>query len=94
MGLRLPLQTGFAFLNERTLEPDTERWELSATKALDYFLDAANNCSNSHAQFNELPKICKLFNAEKLDKLTSLRAEPRKSGNRRCSSYTKSTGIW
>ncbi len=80
MGLRLPLQAGFAFLNDRNLEPDIERWELSPTKALDYFLDAANSCSNTRTQFEELQKHATLC-AEKLDKVTALRAQPRTPGN-------------
>ncbi len=80
MGLRLPLQAGFAFLNDKNLEPDIERWELSPTKALDYFLDAANSCSNTRAQFEELQKHATLC-AEKLDKVTLLRAQPRTPGN-------------
>ncbi|PZM77151.1 MAG: hypothetical protein DKT66_28340 [Candidatus Melainabacteria bacterium] len=80
MGLRLPLQSGFAFLNDRNLESDIERWELSPTKALDYFLDAANSCSNTRAQFEELQKHATLC-AEKLDKVTALRAQPRTPGN-------------
>lgn len=80
MGLRLPLQQGFAFLNEKTLEPDTERWELSATKALDYFLDATNSCSNTRLQFQQLQKYA-AHCAEKLDKITALRAQVRTPSN-------------
>ncbi len=79
MGLRLPLQHDFAFLNDKSLEPTTERWELSATKALDYFLDAVNTCSNTRAQFLELQKYSAAC-AEKIDKLTALRAEVRTPG--------------
>lgn len=80
MGLRLPLQSGFAFLNDKNLEPDIERWELSPTKALDYFLDAANSCSNTRKQYDEFLKHA-AFCVEKLDKITALRSQPRTPGN-------------
>lgn len=39
MGLRLPLQPGWAWLDKKTLDVEYERYELSATKALEFFLD-------------------------------------------------------
>ena len=72
MGLRLPLQPGFAFLNDKNLETDIERWELSPTKAIDYFLDAANSCANSFRQFSALCKYAQQL-AEKQDKIIELR---------------------
>lgn len=74
MGLRLPLQPGFAFLNEKTMEPSIERWELSPTKALDYFLDEISNSSNTFANFRQLQKRAQEC-AQSLEKLTLLRTE-------------------
>ncbi len=73
MGLRLPLQPGFAFLNDRNLDVDIERWELSPTKALDYFLDAVNASCNSYKQFLSLQKYAQNL-ADTQSKLTTLRA--------------------
>jgi hypothetical protein len=53
-GLRLPLQSGFAWLNDKTLEVTNERWELSAEKAVDYFLDDISNCSNTRHDFHRI----------------------------------------
>ncbi len=73
MGLRLPLQPGFAFLHSKNLQVQTERWELSPTKALDYFLDEVNSSSNSYKQFLVLQKHAQEL-ADKQNKLTELRA--------------------
>jgi len=51
MGLRLPLQSGWAWLDKRTLEVDCYREEVSATKALEMFLDVLDADSNSYADF-------------------------------------------
>ncbi len=51
MGLRLPLQSGFAWLDKKTLEIEHEREELSATKALEFFLDVLDSDANSYADF-------------------------------------------
>jgi hypothetical protein len=51
MGLRLPLQAGFAWLDKRTLEVEYEREELSATKALEFFIDCLDSDTNSYADF-------------------------------------------
>lgn len=53
-GLRLPLQPGFAWLDQSTLEVEIERSELSATKALELFVDALNSWSNSRHDFHHL----------------------------------------
>jgi hypothetical protein len=53
-GLRLPLQTGFAWLDKRSLEVDFERAELTATKALELFLDALDSDANSYSDFRKL----------------------------------------
>jgi len=51
MGLRLPMQSGFAWLNKDTLEVEMEREWLSATKALEFFLDVLDSDANSYADF-------------------------------------------
>ncbi len=51
MGLRLPLQSGFAWLDKKTLDVEYEREELSATKALEFFIDCLESDSNSYADY-------------------------------------------
>lgn len=46
MGLRLPLQHGWAWLNKRDLDVEHERYEMTATKALEWFLDLLDSDSN------------------------------------------------
>jgi len=46
MGLRLPLQHGWAWLNKRDLEVEHERYEISGTKALEWFLDLLDSDAN------------------------------------------------
>jgi hypothetical protein len=62
LGLRLPLQPGFAWLDKRDLEVQYERAQLSPTKALEFFLDALDSDANSYSSFRQL----KAFN-EKLE---------------------------
>ncbi|MGH2506738.1 MAG: hypothetical protein ACRDHZ_04895 [Ktedonobacteraceae bacterium] len=54
MGLRLPLQHGWAWLDKKTLEVDYERYEISATKALEFFLDVLESDANSYKDFRQL----------------------------------------
>jgi hypothetical protein len=54
MGLRLPLQTGWAWLDKKTLEVEHERFEMSATKALEFFLDVLESDANSLEDFHKL----------------------------------------
>ncbi len=54
MGLRLPLQPGWAWLNKETLEVEYERSELSSTKALELFVDSLDGDANSYMVFNKL----------------------------------------
>ncbi len=54
LGLRLPLQPGFAWLDKRTLDIDLERHEISATKALELFIDVLEADANSYAAFRQL----------------------------------------
>lgn len=51
MGLRLPLQGGFAWLDKTTLDVDHYREEMSATKALEFFIDCLDSDANSYADF-------------------------------------------
>lgn len=51
LGLRLPLQPGFAWLSKETLEVEHERYELNATKALEFFLDVLDGGANSYEAF-------------------------------------------
>jgi hypothetical protein len=53
-GLRLPLQPGWAWLDKRTLEVDHYREEMSATKALEFFLDCLESDANSFKDFRQL----------------------------------------
>ncbi|MBX9571401.1 MAG: hypothetical protein K2X77_21070 [Candidatus Obscuribacterales bacterium] len=54
LGLRLPLQPGFAWLDKRTLDIDLERHEVSATKALELFIDVLDSDANPYAAFKQL----------------------------------------
>jgi hypothetical protein len=54
MGLRLPLQNGWAWLDKETLEVEYERSELSATKALEFFLDVLDSDANSFKAYRQL----------------------------------------
>ena len=53
LGLRLPLQPGWAWLDRQTLEVEYDRCELSATKALELFLDSLDGDANSYADFRQ-----------------------------------------
>lgn len=54
MGLRLPLQSGFAWLDKATLNVDFYREEMTATKALTYFLDLLDCDANQYKAFRQL----------------------------------------
>jgi hypothetical protein len=54
LGLRLPMQPGFAWLDKKTLEVDYERHELSAPQALELFIDVLDGDANSYAAFRQL----------------------------------------
>lgn len=51
-GLRLPLQPGFAWLNQNTLEVSHERSEGGAQHALDWFVADFNESANSYKDFH------------------------------------------
>ncbi len=89
MGLRLPLQAGFAWLDKRTLDIDHYREEMSATKALEFFIDCVDSDANSYADFLALKaRIAELGaiqtsspQLEKRDNLVPIRAgKPVSSG--------------
>lgn len=54
MGLRLPLQHGFAWLDKATLDVDYYREQMTATKALTYFLDLLDANANNYKTFRLL----------------------------------------
>lgn len=54
MGLRLPLQPGFAWLDKQTLDIEHDRSDLDATTALELFVDLLDGDSNSYAAFRHL----------------------------------------
>lgn len=53
-GLRLPMQPGFAWLDQRTLDIDHDRLECTQTKALTYFLDEVEMRSNTRHNFHRM----------------------------------------
>lgn len=65
MGLRLPLQPGFAWLDKATLEVEYERSDLSATQALELFVDALDGDANSYAAFRNLEMYVQDLKARK-----------------------------
>jgi hypothetical protein len=54
LGLRLPLQPGFAWLDKKTLEVEHERAELNPTQALELFIDVLGGDANPYAAFRQL----------------------------------------
>ena len=65
MGLRLPLQEGWAWLDKRTLDVDYERYELSATKALECFIDCLEADANSFQDFGALKRYAQELDTRK-----------------------------
>lgn len=65
MGLRLPLQDGWAWLDKKTLEVDYERYELSATKALECFIDCLDADTNSFEDFRALKRYAQDLEGKK-----------------------------
>jgi hypothetical protein len=64
-GLRLPLQPGFAWLDQTTLEVEHERHELSATKALELFVDVLSSWANTHHDFHRMKAHVERMEAKK-----------------------------
>jgi hypothetical protein len=54
LGLRLPLQPGFAWLDKETLDVDHDRSDLGAAQALELFIDALDGDAHSYADFRRL----------------------------------------
>lgn len=73
MGLRLPLQPGFAWLNKHDLSVDFYREEMTATKALTYFLDLLENDCNTFSDFRRLKSCVEELEARQ-DRAKSLAA--------------------
>jgi hypothetical protein len=80
MGLRLPLQQGWAWLDKETLEADYERYELSATKSLELFLDALQADANSFDDYRCLKRCVQELEARK-EIVSSVVASKSKSEN-------------
>jgi len=79
LGLRLPLQPGFAWLNKDTLEVEHERSELNATQALELFLDLVDGNSNSYLAFRNLRSYVQEL--EHRREITLARMNPPESSN-------------
>ncbi|MBX9693234.1 MAG: hypothetical protein K2Z81_12670, partial [Cyanobacteria bacterium] len=56
-GLRLPLQPGFAWLNQRSLQVSHERSDMNAQHALDWFVADFNNTANSYHDFHQFKSL-------------------------------------
>jgi len=54
MGLRVPMQPGFAWLDKKTLEVEHERNDLDATMALELFVDVLDGDPNTFEDFRRL----------------------------------------
>jgi hypothetical protein len=65
LGLRLPMQPGFAWLDKKTLEVEYERHELSPTKALEFFIDVLDSDTNPFAAFRQLKSYVQELEARK-----------------------------
>jgi hypothetical protein len=80
MGLRLPLQEGWAWLNHKTLEVEQERYEMSATKALEFFLDALDSDANSFFDYRGLKTYVQELEARKAS-ISAMAVPKETSGN-------------
>lgn len=54
LGLRLPMQPGFAWLDKKTLEVEHERNDIGATIALELFVDVLDGDANTFEDFRRL----------------------------------------
>jgi hypothetical protein len=54
LGLRLPMQPGFAWLDKKTLEVEHERNDIDATIALELFVDVLDGDANTFEDFRRL----------------------------------------
>ena len=70
-GLRLPLQPGFAWLNQTSLEVSHERSETGAQSALDWFMDDFTDSANSYHDFHRFRAF-----VEQSQRSTNVQSEP------------------
>ncbi len=101
MGLRLPLQHGWAWLSKRDLEVEHERYEMAATKALEWFLDLLDSDANPikalqqmAARIEELERSRAAARAhaikDKTDNVVPIRKEIKLPIDTECSAQVKS----
>ena len=76
LGLRLPMQPGFAWLDKKTLDIDYERHELDPTQALELFVDVIDGDSNSFAAFQRLKTYLQELEKRKHAAVARGRGEP------------------
>lgn len=67
LGLRLPLQPGFAWLDKKTLEVEHERHDLTATQALELFIDVLDGDANSYEAFRKCREHAQELEERKAD---------------------------
>lgn len=77
-GLRLPLQEGFAWLDEETFEVESDRWEYSPGKAINRFLDDMNSTFNTRHDFHRLRAFVEKLSEEK--ETSAIRFQPKLAG--------------
>ena len=101
MGLRLPLQHGWAWLSKRDLDVVHERYEMAATKALEWFLDLLDSDANPikvlqqmAARIEELERSRAAARAhaikDKTDNVVPIRKGIKLSVDTECSAQVKS----
>lgn len=76
LGLRLPMQPGFAWLDKKTLEIEYERDELSAPQALELFVDVLDGDANSYAAFRQLKTYNEQLEKRRTTAVARGRGEP------------------
>jgi len=76
LGLRLPMQPGFAWLDKKTLEIEYERDELSAPQALELFVDVLDGDANSYAAFRQLKTYNEQLEKRRASAVAHGRGEP------------------
>lgn len=75
-GLRLPLQPGFAWIDQQTFELEYDRAEFSPTKALTYFLDELEMCSNTRNNFHRMKSTVERLNATREQIVAQFKEKP------------------
>jgi hypothetical protein len=70
LGLRLPMQSGFAWLDKKTLEVEHERAELDATQALELFVDVLDGDANTYGAFRQLKSYLQELESRKTAAVT------------------------